>query len=67
MQEEVKTLKEDKLDLKRQIAYLEGIIGQQGNMMETTGYHLANWESRADPTPEQELSIESFEELERKK
>ena len=31
-------------------------------MMETTGYYLNKWEDAQDPTPEQELSIKSFEE-----
>ena len=30
-------------------------------MMETTGYYLNQWEERQDPTPEQEMSIKSFE------
>jgi hypothetical protein len=67
MQAEVGTLKEDKLDLKRQIAYLEGIIGQQQGMIETTGYIVGRRDERVDPTPDMEKSIESFEEAVRER
>ena len=39
MQEEVRKLNDDKLELKRQITMLEGVISEQNNMMETTGYY----------------------------
>lgn len=40
LQEDVRVLKQEKIELKRKITKMEDIIIQQQNMIETTGYYI---------------------------
>lgn len=61
MQAENESHQEDKRKLNAKINYLEGIISQQQNMMETTGYMVTRWEEKKEPSnDDQAASIESF-------
>lgn len=46
MQKLVEQLKNDKIEMKREIVKLEGVITDLNSMIENTGYYQANWQTK---------------------
>lgn len=48
MQKLVEQLKNDKIEMKREIVKLEGVITDLNSMIENTGYYQANWQTKQE-------------------